>query len=531
MAVSDDRKFTKAFVHALLEGVKGKTLGEVDTSHQFARTEKSEKITGIAGDVIEQSVFGYKKDSKQECDIEIDGVLTELKTTGVRVPKSDLTKVKGKVGVAYNVYLGAKEGISITGVTFEPTIQTDFPTSHFWEKSEHLLIVFYEYKSYEAVPASAYADFPIVDYCYNSFSEDEQAKLRKDWEIVRDYLQNIYNEYSDEDERNKQLVGFTHSVRPNLLLIELVPAFKKKSTGSYQKPRYRLKQTFVDYIVRGHFDKSRANTEISLKESFSSFAQLDSRCHVLSAKYKGKTFAELKKMLGVDAAISDKDFGAQCVLKIFGADCKKLNQISDFTKVGIIAKTITITPTGSRTEDMKLSHIDFEEWLDKDLDFQDSDVYSYFCEHSFLCPVFCERGDMAKKRKSESKEEYDKRIERESKKTSFEGFKRFAFDDEFIENEVKRMWEDSRNLVYQKKLKWEFTLDKEGNKITNKSGSYRGAPNFPKSEDYNVFFRGGENDSRDEARSIVINGVHMLPQFYWLKGSFIADKLKTIEYL
>ena len=50
MAVSEDRKYTKAFVHALLESVKGKTLGEVDTSHQYARTEKSEKITGIAGD-------------------------------------------------------------------------------------------------------------------------------------------------------------------------------------------------------------------------------------------------------------------------------------------------------------------------------------------------------------------------------------------------------------------------------------------------------------------------------------------------
>ena len=69
MAVSDDRKYTKAFVHTLLEGIKGKTLGEVDKSHQFARTEKSEKITGIAGDVIEQSVFGYERDSKQECDI------------------------------------------------------------------------------------------------------------------------------------------------------------------------------------------------------------------------------------------------------------------------------------------------------------------------------------------------------------------------------------------------------------------------------------------------------------------------------
>lgn len=78
MAVTQDRRFTKAQVYAILEGAKGKTLGEVDKSHQFDRTLKSEKITGIAGDVIEQSVFGYERDSDQECDIEIDGVLTEL---------------------------------------------------------------------------------------------------------------------------------------------------------------------------------------------------------------------------------------------------------------------------------------------------------------------------------------------------------------------------------------------------------------------------------------------------------------------
>ena len=163
MAVSEDRKYTRDFIYQLLEGVKGKTLGEVDKSHQFARAQKSEKITGIAGDVIEQSVFGYARDSKQECDIEIDGILTELKTTGVRIPKSDLQKAKGKSGAEYNILLGAKEGISITGVTFEPDIQRDFMTSHFWNKSEHLLIVFYEYKSYDVVPASEYARFPIVD--------------------------------------------------------------------------------------------------------------------------------------------------------------------------------------------------------------------------------------------------------------------------------------------------------------------------------------------------------------------------------
>lgn len=533
MAVTKDRKYTKSYIYDLLEGVKGKTLGEVDSSGQFSRTVKSEKITGIAGDVIEQSVFKYERDSRQECDIEIDGVLTELKTTGVRIRKSDLNKVKGKSGYDYNIYLGAKEGISITGVTFEPTIQTDFVTSHFWEKTEHLLIVFYEYKSYDVVPASAYADFPIIDYCYNTFSENEKGQLKADWEIVRDYLKDVYDKYEKQEDRYEHLVGFTHLLRPNLLLIELVPGFKKRSTGGYQKPRYRLKQTFVDYLVKGHFNKSRGDVEVQLKESFSSFSELDSRCHKLTEMYKGKTFVELKDILGIDADVTDKDFGAKCILKMFGADCKRLNQISDFSKAGIIAKTITVTPSGSRTEDMKLQHIDFEEWADRDIDFVESNVYSYFCEHSFLCPIFCERGNTKriKMRDCSLQKKEDARVVTELGKTTFEGFKRFAFDEKFIEEQVKRTWEDSRALIHQNKLEWEYVLDKDGQRQKNNSGSYKGAPNFPKSSGYDVFFRGGANDSSDKAKTECVNGVRMLPQFFWLKGSFIANKLKTIPYL
>ena len=513
MAVTEDRKFTKDFVYNLLEGVKGKTLGEVDKSKQFARTNENKKITGIAGDVIEQSVFGYKRDSKQECDIEIDGILTELKTTGVRVRKSDIKNVRNLTGAAYNVYLGAKEGISITGVTFEPDIQRDFLTSHFWEKTENLLIVFYEYKSYDVVPASEYANFPIVDYCYNHFTDEERNKLQNDWEIVRNYLQTIYAKYNTQDERNENLQGFTHILRPNLLLIELVPGFKKTATGGFQKPRYRLKQTFVDYIVKGHFNNSRAATEVKLQESFSSFSQLDARCHSIATNYKGKTFLQLKQLLSLDTEISTKDFGAKCILKMFDANCNRLNQISDFTKVGIIAKTITITTSGGRTEDMKLKHIDFEEWTDRNLDFEDSEIYNYFCEHSFLCPIFCEHD------------------EADSSKTTFEGFKRFAFDDSFIEGEVKRTWEDSRDLIHHNKLVWEYQYDEHGKKRKNKSGSYMGAPNLPKSSEYIVFFRGGANISDDTTRTEVVNGIKMLPQFFWLKGSYIANKLQTLSYL
>ena len=536
MAVTDDRKFTSEQVYNLLENAKGKTLGEVDKSHQFDRTIKKPKITGIAGDVIEQSVFGYKRDSKQECDIEIDEVLTELKTTGVRVPKSKLRFANGKIGDEYNVYLAAKEGISVTGLTFEPDIQRDFATSHFWEKSERMLLVFYEYKSYDTVPASDYAKFPIVDYCYNSFSEDEKAKLQKDWELVCQYLQRIYDTCENQDERNQRLVGFTHVLRPNLMLIELVPSFKIKQEqdgdDKIQRPRYRLKKTFVNYIVQGHFNKSRADKEIKLKQPFSSFTELDERCHALTEKYKGYTLKQFKDLFGIDSRFSTKQFTAQCITRMFDAECKRLNDISDFEKAGIIAKTITLTEKGGKTEDMKLDRIYFGEWLSSDVEFEESEVYSYFSEHSFLCPIFKEIGDMKPRKKGESKTDYSERIERESSLIIFEGFKRLTFDDVFMYDEVKKTWDDSRNLVAMRKLKWIFDRDKNGKKIKNqKSKSYRGAPNFPKSEQYNVFFRGGNNDTRYKSRTECVNGIKMLPQYFWIKGDFIVDKLKDTPFI
>ncbi len=518
MSVTQDRRFTKAKVAEILDNAVGKTLGEVDImgSNQFERTKTSPKITGIAGDVIEQSVFGYARDAIQECDIEIDGTLVELKTTGVRIPKSEYKIAQKKSGDAYNLHLGAKEGISITAVTLEPNIQHDFTTSHFWEKAQRLLIVFYEYKSYTTVPAKEYANFPIVGYCYNTFSEAEKNQLQTDWEIVRNYLKDFYEKYSD-DERRQKLEGFTHKLRPDLLLVELVPAYKKKYgkdkvlTG-YQNPRYRLKKTFVDYIVRGHFNKSRAKHEIDLKESFASFAELDSRCHNLTETYKGKTFLELKDILGIKTDINTKDFAAKAILKMFEAECKKLNQISDFTKAGIEARTIILTPKGNCTEDMKFHIIDFDEWSDRDTEFEESDIFSFFMEHSLLCPIFTE---------------YDSK---DKSKTVFEGFKRFAFDDDFINTEVRRMWEDSRYLIHTNKLVWEYDY-KNGKPIVNKSGSYKGAPNLPKRAHYTVFFRGGANDSSENSRTQIVNDIKMLPQFFWLKGDYVANKLKSIPYL
>ena len=105
------------------------------------------------------------------------------------------------------------------------------------------------------------------------------------------------------------------------------------------------------------------------------------------------------------------------------------------------------------------------------------------------------------------------------------------FDEEFIETEVRRTWDDSRRLIHQNELEWEYVYDDQGRKRRNGSGAYMGAPNFPKSSGSKVFFRGGADVSNEESRTECVNGIRMLPQFFWLKGTYIANKLKEISYI
>ena len=81
--------FEREKLEAILFSVKDKTLGEVDKKHVLDRTKTNPKITGIAGDVIEQSVLGYPPDQAQRPDLDVDGVPTELKTTGMRLKKTE----------------------------------------------------------------------------------------------------------------------------------------------------------------------------------------------------------------------------------------------------------------------------------------------------------------------------------------------------------------------------------------------------------------------------------------------------------
>lgn len=503
------------------DNILGITLEKIDNKGFFDRVQAYSLQKGVAGSLIEQCVLGYEPDSKQEADlIVIDGdknIRTELKTTGMVL--SDTSRP----------HFVAKEPMSITAVGVYDIADQTFETSHFWEKLEHMLIVYYHYLANHPVEAYDYRTFPIKGYEFHEFEKDEIEALRQDWEHVRELVARIVSHYPGEHTKEwkeavKQEYIDTHGeLRRVLNYVDLAPKFP---------PRFRLKKPIVSSIISKHFGYELEQ----LPGRYTSVSDIDAKCEELTKKYKGKTIKQLAESLNITVLSSNgkekKGIVEEIAISMFGGKSKKLNQIELFSRFGLIAKSIVLTSKGGRTEDMKLFHVDFDEItrteiIDSDgivrpYEFEDSDLYSYFSDHEFLCIIFQEPEFTL----VETQKVCDYVVGRSSydlSQNQFVGFKRLVFGDEFIDTVVRGLWDDIRDKVMGNKLVDVVKRDKNGNLVINPNGEVSSAPNFMKSSQNTVFLRGSGTDS--SYKTEVVNDIKMLPQYVWIKGSAVVDAL------
>lgn len=516
--------YTKADLINRFDGILDKTLGEIDNKGIFDHVKQFGSQKGIAGTIIEQCVLGYDPDSKQEPDLVVmDG------------PKKDKTELKttGMVLSDEGHYI-AKEPMSITAVGIYNIAEQTFASSHFWSKLEHMLLVYYHYAADHAVPPFEYRHFPVKGYEFHEFSEDEINTLQQDWEHVRALAEEVVSNHPgprDKDWKDavKQEYIDTHGkLRQVLSYIDLAPKFP---------PRFRLKKPVVSSIINKHFG---ANLE-QLPGKYTAVSDIDIKCRKLTEQYAGKTIGELAKLFNVAIAtekgIDRKGVAEQIVINMFGGTSKKLNQIEIFSRFGLIAKTIVTTAKGGRTEDMKLFHLDFEEVtrqevVDEDdtirpIQFEDSELYEYFADHAFLCilfeepaPVLTKIGDTVYNLPNNS-----------LSANKFVGFKRMVFSDEFIDGPVRTLWEDIRDKVLNDKLVDIVQKTADGEIITIGTGEASSAPNFMKGSQNSVFMRGSGKNSSMRYKTECVNGIHMLPQYVWLKGLSVIEELKKVPEL
>lgn len=484
---ADRHSFSRAELESLFDACIGKTLGELDAAGVFDRARESPKITGIAGDVVEQSIVGYPANSDQEPDLVVDGVEVELKTTGLRLSK------KGRG-------MEAKEPMSITAVSIPTIADETFERSNFWHKAEHMLIVYYLYDSAATVQALGYAAFPFKGYQFHEFDAEERAALRVDWQLVHDFIADIQENHPDEASRRALYPLLSSALRARLMLIDTAPKYP-------HPPRFRLKRSTVTAIARKNFGEGLEQ----LPRAYSSMDEVDARLHAVAAEFSGRTLGELASSFGVGPI--SKGTVEKVAVAMFGGRSGRMADIELFAKAGLKAKSIVLTKDGGRTEDMKLFGIDFDEFKDPAAAFEDSAMRAYFAEGSILCIVLEEPSQRAPLAGN-----------------ILLGFKRVAFDDAFIEGEVARTWRELVDLVAGRRLRLVPKVDKAtGLPKINATGEPAGAPNFPKSRDHAVFVRGTGRNSRDKTE--VVNGIRMYRQQIWVKGKYMAERLAGLPWI
>lgn len=492
------RIFTREQIDSLLGSAIGKTLLEVDKLALFEFHKGRNKVTGIAGDIIELSVLGCKRDSYQDADILVDGVPVEIKTTGMVKTK------KSESPCEYE----CKEPVSITAVSIPIIVNEEFETSNFWHKLSHMLWVYYWYKSNVTVKLEGYKNFPVLGYQFYEFEESEKRQLKQDWLVVKNFLVIIHTTYRTESERKAEYPRLSSELRGQLMLIDTAPKYPNP-------PRFRLKRAFATVIAEKYFMGKRLE---KLKSPITEYAEIDRKCAELTRLYKGKSFYDISQELGITVSsragnnkVSVKNFAELVVIKMFGSDAKSLNAIEDFAKIGLIAKSLPLTHTGKAKESMKLFLPDFDQWVSEET-FEESHIREYFSGHQFLFIAY----------------QYKQKNNKDINNIYFEGFKRIVISDDFINHDVRLCWTMVRELIKEKKLKIVQELRKDGTPIINpKSGTIKEAPNFPKEKNYSVFVRGGGGDSSEKQKTCIINGLRMLPQFVWLAKSATINLFKN----
>jgi hypothetical protein len=487
MSLSENHVFSKEQLTHILNCCIDKSLSDVDEAHVLASKKKNK---GYPGAVIEQSVLKYPADNARRPDLLVDGIETELKTTGIVASKA--------TGTLYE----AKEPVSITAVRPEKIAAEEFETSGFWEKTAHLLFVYYYY-SHEVSSPAEYGDFLIKGFDFTEFSGADRERLENDWTVVRDFIRSIEEEYPDNPKEQYPRIS-SELNRQKLTVLDTAPKWPNR-------PRFRLKRRFVSAIVNEHFGTHYDK----LPDTYSTFAEVDNKCVELTKLYSGKSLFELFNILGItQRQLPSKKDSERVIVRMFGGHALRMSSVEMFTKFSILGKSIVLGTNGKRTEDMKFSPVDFDELQNPDMSFEESSFRANFSEIQVLCIVFEEPGKDAAYGLNR-----------------FLGFKRFSFSDEFIETEVRTAWDLARDLLRNHRLHIVPQLRKDGSKRYNANGELRGAPNLPKSSEHIVFFRGTGPDSNPSSKSVCVDGIHMYPQNLWVKGTYMAESLSQIPFL
>ena len=361
---------------------------------QNIEADSNKKNKGGFGNFLEYAYFGKKNDNKSQADFPLANL--ELKTS----PLKTLSNYEVRV----------KERLVLNHFTFTDIDKENFETSHFKEKNENILLVFYHHNS-----KVFFGELRIqLADLWQCFKEDE-AQLKADWQTIVDKVhEGKAHEISEAD--TLYLGACTKGASAESSM-QIQPHSDIKARGR----ALCFKTCYINHIFQV-LQHRKENGRAFETRILSKNERFEDKIKSLFKPYLKMTADEICNLRGEKYNPQNKSRYADIARRILGLK-KTEDNLYEFNASGIQLKTIRVEPNGSSRESLSFKNVDFcgivdEEW-------EESDFYSAITS-KFIFVLF--------KHDSKDEEFYlDKVVFWQIPETDYDIF--------------RKVWEDTRNKV------------------------------------------------------------------------------------
>ncbi|MEB6278004.1 Sau3AI family type II restriction endonuclease [Staphylococcus gallinarum] len=409
-----------------------KKVRDLVTSQTLKKYYDKKNNKGWIGNSIESDWFGVPNNRRREADIPYLGL--EIKVTPIKKTKKGWS---------------AKERLVLNIFDFKDEYKRTFENASFFEKSNLIELIYYEYKKGVESPELKIKKATLLNLY--DLPKKDLLVIEQDWNII---INKIKEGKAEElsDSLTKYLGATTKGGKTE-------ENFTKQpfSNTKAHKRSFTLKATFMSELAKKIMAEPDENESIikninELKEK--SFEEL-----IIEKfnPYVGKSKDELALHFNIKIPEkNDKASNFRLAKKMLNVK-GEIEKTDEFKKANIAVKTLTIDSKNKKsTEGFKLiipREISIEPEELKNQKWEDSSLREYLLSQQFLLIVF----------------------EKQKERIIFKGVKFWHISYEDLESVIKNTWEKTRDILNEG-VKLEY---KTRNKPTSKGKLYQVHNNLP----------------------------------------------------
>lgn len=422
----------------------------------YAASHENRKRKGGLGELIEEKFFHYKCNNDSRADFAEAGV--ELKVTPYKINK--------------NKTVVAKERLIITMIDYCTVVEEQFETSHLWEKSHLILLVYYLYQK----EIQSRLDYKIHYVKLFTPPEQDLKIIKHDYEvIVKKIRDGKAHELSEGDTLYLGAAPKAATSKDRR---------KQPFSTELAKPRaFAFKNSYMTYVLNNYIIPGKTTYEPIIKSSVED--DFESYVTKKIMDYRGCSVEALCKKFDISTEKKTKNLEAMIAFRILGV---KGNHAEEFVKANIVVKTIRIGKNNRIKENMSFPTFKFKDLVEEE--WETSTFGTYLSETRFLFVVY----------------KFDaKNVLR------LQGCQFWNIPYSDLNVEVQKVWKKTQQVLI------------EGLQVTHKNG--KNYNNFPKASENPVcHVRPHGQNAKD---TYELPDGRMYPkQCFWLNNSYILSQLR-----